>query len=152
MNPYLHINRLEFILTDHCTGRCRHCSAADIVNHPRKTPHAPVEASVAAIRFLAETYDMRSVMTFAFIFLFAFMTYLGYDLTINAKKVMNYSGWSYKYMDAALPLGFASMTIYSIKYFLQSIFKPEEFDKRYENIYDAGSEMQGSALEGGVDA
>ena len=64
MNPYLHINRLEFILTDHCTGRCRHCSAADIVNHPRKTPHAPVEASVAAIRFLAETYDMRSVMTF----------------------------------------------------------------------------------------
>ena len=64
MNPYLHINRLEFILTDHCTGRCRHCSAADIVNHPRKTPHAPVEASVAAIRFLAETYDMQSVMTF----------------------------------------------------------------------------------------
>ena len=64
VNPYLHINRLEFILTDHCTGRCKHCSAADIVNHPRKTPHAPVEASVAAIRFLAETYDMRSVMTF----------------------------------------------------------------------------------------
>ena len=64
MNPYLDINRLEFILTDHCTGRCRHCSAADIVNHPRKAPHAPVEASVQAIRFLAETYDMRSVMTF----------------------------------------------------------------------------------------
>ena len=64
MNPYLDINRLEFILTDHCTGRCRHCSAADIVNHPRKAPHAPVEASIAAIRFLAENYHMRSVMTF----------------------------------------------------------------------------------------
>lgn len=94
---------------------------------------------------------MRSVMTFAFIFLFGFMTYLGYDLTANAKKVMNYSGWSYKYMDAALPLGFASMTIYSIKYFLQSIFKPEEFDKRYENVYDDGSAEQGSALKGGVE-
>lgn len=95
---------------------------------------------------------MRSVMTFAFIFLFGFMTYLGYDLTINAKKVMNYSGWSYKYMDAALPLGFLSMTIYSIRYFIMSIFKPEEFDKRYDNVYDDGSDMQGSALEGGVEA
>ena len=64
MNPYLDINRLEFILTDHCTGRCRHCSAADIVRHPRKAPHVPAEASVAAIRFLAEHYAMNSVMTF----------------------------------------------------------------------------------------
>ena len=95
---------------------------------------------------------MRSIMTFAFIFLFGFMTYLGYDLTVNAKKVMNYSGWSYKYMDAALPLGFLSMTIYSIRYFIMSIFKPEEFDKRYDNVYDDGSEEQGSALEGGVEA
>ena len=64
MNPYLNINRLEFILTDHCTGRCKHCSAADIVNHPRKIPHVPVAESVRAIRFLAEQYDMQSVMTF----------------------------------------------------------------------------------------
>lgn len=92
---------------------------------------------------------MRSVMTFAFIFLFAFMTYLGYDLTINAKKVMNYSGWSYKIMDAALPLGFLSMTIYSIKYFIMSIFKPEEFDKRYSSQYDDGEK---ETEEGGVEA
>lgn len=78
---------------------------------------------------------LRSAMTFVFIILFAVMTYLGYDLTINAKKVMIYSGWSYKYMDAALPLGFLSMTIYSIKFFIMSIVKPAEFDKRYENVY-----------------
>ena len=64
MNPYLNINRLEFILTDHCTGRCRHCSAGDMIAHPRKTPHVPVAESVEAIRFLAEQYDMKSVMTF----------------------------------------------------------------------------------------
>jgi len=64
MNPYLHINRLEFILTDHCTGRCKHCSAAEMVSHPRKERHVPVEESLQAIRFLAEHYDMRSVMTF----------------------------------------------------------------------------------------
>ena len=63
MNPYLNINRLEFILTQRCTGRCRHCSAGEMVAHP-KGAHIPVEASVQAIRELAEMYDMQSVMTF----------------------------------------------------------------------------------------
>ena len=63
MNPYLNINRLEFILTDHCTGRCRHCSAAEMVRHPRPG-HVPEEAAVRAVRELAEMYDMQSVMTF----------------------------------------------------------------------------------------
>lgn len=93
---------------------------------------------------------LRSAMTFVFIILFAAMTYLGYDLTINAKKVMIYSGWSYKYMDAALPLGFLSMTIYSIKFFIMSIVKPAEFDKRYEKLYaDDATEV---AVEGGAEA
>ena len=64
MNPYLHINRLEFILTDYCTGRCKHCSAAEMVNHPRTERHVPVAESVRAIRDLAEMFDMQSVMTF----------------------------------------------------------------------------------------
>lgn len=90
---------------------------------------------------------LRALMTLAFIVLFAFMTYLGYDLTIHAKKTMIYSGWSYKYMDAALPLGFLSMTIYSIKYFLMAIFKPEEFDARYDNMYDDDEPV--AEVEGG---
>ncbi len=64
MNPYLNLNRLEFILTDRCTGRCRHCSVGDMVAHPREERHVPVEESLQAIRYLAEHYDMRSVMTF----------------------------------------------------------------------------------------
>ena len=79
---------------------------------------------------------LRALMTLAFIVLFAFMTKLGYELTINAKKTMIYSGWSYKYMDVALSLGFLSMTIYSIKYFIMSIFQPAKFDERYEKMYD----------------
>ena len=63
MNPYLNIKRLEFILTQRCTGRCRHCSAVEMVSHP-KGSHVPVEASVRAIRELAEMYAMQSVMTF----------------------------------------------------------------------------------------
>jgi len=63
MNPYLNINRLEFILTQRCTGRCRHCSAGAMVAQPKGT-HVPQEAAVRAVRELAEMYDMQSVMTF----------------------------------------------------------------------------------------
>lgn len=63
MNPYLNINRLEFILTERCTGRCKHCSVGDRVAHPRGT-HVPQEAAVRAIRELKEMYDVQSVMTF----------------------------------------------------------------------------------------
>ena len=63
MNPYLNINRLEFILTQRCTGRCRHCSAGDMVAHPKGTC-VPEEASVRAVRELADMFDMQSVMTF----------------------------------------------------------------------------------------
>jgi MoaA/NifB/PqqE/SkfB family radical SAM enzyme len=62
MNPYLKINRLEFILTNHCSGRCRHCSVGGC--QTGRVHHVPREASVEAIRTLAEMYDMQSVMTF----------------------------------------------------------------------------------------
>ena len=95
---------------------------------------------------------IRSLMTLVFIVLFAVMTKLGLDLTLNAKKLMIYSGWSYKYMDAALPLGFASMTIYSINYFIMSIVRPAAFDKRYASQYDDGDEEVEEIEEGGVEA
>lgn len=79
---------------------------------------------------------MHVVMTLAFIVLFAVMTYIGFNLTVSAKKLMTYTGWSYKIMDAALPLGFFSMTVYSIRYFVMSIVKPELFDERYKKMYD----------------
>lgn len=63
MNPYLNIDRLEFILTDRCTGRCKHCSAGDRVLHPRGM-HIPQEAAGRAVRELADMFDMQSVMTF----------------------------------------------------------------------------------------
>ena len=63
MNPYLNINRLEFILTDRCTGRCEHCSVGERVKHPRGT-YVPEAAAVRAVRELAELYPVQSVMTF----------------------------------------------------------------------------------------
>lgn len=62
MNPYLKLNRLEFILTNHCSGRCRHCSVGG--SRTGCDHHVPQEAAVEAVRFLAENYPMESVMTF----------------------------------------------------------------------------------------
>ena len=70
----------------------------------------------------------RQVMTAVFAFMFGYLTYLGADFTLSAKKVMIYSGWSYKILDAALPLGALSMTIYSIYFFIMSIKDPKKFD------------------------
>lgn len=89
----------------------------------------------------------RQVMTGTFMVMFAYLTYLGADFTLSAKKVMVYSGWSYKIIDAALPLGFLSMTIYSLIFFIQSFREPEKFDKRYETTYadDATPAEEGGA-------
>ena len=63
MNPYLNIDRIAFIVTDVCTGRCRHCSVGERVMHPRRAHVLPEDAS-RAVRELAEIYRVQSVMTF----------------------------------------------------------------------------------------
>ena len=79
---------------------------------------------------------VRQAVNFVFIFLFGYTTVLGYDLCKSAVKVFNYSGWSYKVMDAALPLGFLSMTIYAIYFFIMSFRDKDSYLKRYENTYE----------------
>lgn len=79
---------------------------------------------------------LRQIINLVFIILFAYTTYLGYQLFDGAKKVFNYSGWSYKVMDAALPLGFLSMTIYAIYFFVQSFRDKTAFCKRFDSTYE----------------
>ena len=62
MNPYLKLNRLEFTLTNHCSGRCRHCSVGG--SHTGNDHHVLQEAAVETVRYLAAHYPMESVMTF----------------------------------------------------------------------------------------
>ena len=79
---------------------------------------------------------IRLLTNFVFIFLFGYICYLGYVLTKGAVKVFNYSGWSYKIMDFALPLGFLSMTIYAVHFFIMFFKNPEAFKLRYEQMYE----------------
>lgn len=62
-HPYINLNRLEFLVTYHCSARCQHCSVAPQTH--RNSPRC-VDAS-AVVRYveeLSKLFDLSSVMTF----------------------------------------------------------------------------------------
>ena len=62
MNQYLkNLNKIEFVVTDACTGQCKHCSEGY-----HKSSGERIEPSVAAeaVKKIAREYDIRTVMTF----------------------------------------------------------------------------------------
>lgn len=62
MNPYLkNVNKVEFVLTYACTGRCRHCSEGD---HASSGERLDPEVAAHAVRKIASRYPLETVMTF----------------------------------------------------------------------------------------
>lgn len=61
MNPKVNPNRIEFIITYACTGKCKHCSLGD---SPNRSLHIDPDAAANAVKQLAERYKIRSLMTF----------------------------------------------------------------------------------------
>lgn len=62
MNPCLkHVNRVEFVVTTACTGRCRHCSQGD---HSGVGECIDRTLAVQALGRLARQYAIQTVMTF----------------------------------------------------------------------------------------
>ena len=63
INPYLKLDRIEFVMTRQCTGRCKHCSAADSIDNKTRSCVA-WEQGAKAIEWLARHYPIQSMMTF----------------------------------------------------------------------------------------
>lgn len=62
MNKHLkNLNRIEFVVTLACTGRCKHCSEGE---HKNAGESIDKEIAAQAVRDIAETYNIQSVMTF----------------------------------------------------------------------------------------
>lgn len=62
MNPcFKNLNRIEFVVTLACTGRCKHCSEGE---HTASGGHINGEAAVRAVRELCAHYKIESLMTF----------------------------------------------------------------------------------------
>ena len=62
MNEYLrNLNRIEYVVTLACTGRCKHCQEGD---HDSSGEHLDPEAAVNALRQVCGQYAIETVMTF----------------------------------------------------------------------------------------
>ena len=62
MNTYFkNLNKIEFVVTDACTGRCKHCSQGD---HISCKDSIDPERAASAVREIASRYSIKTVMTF----------------------------------------------------------------------------------------
>lgn len=62
MNPYLkHLTKIEFVVTNACTGRCKHCSEGD---HTACGERIDPQIAADAVRKIAAAYHIQTVMTF----------------------------------------------------------------------------------------
>ena len=72
-SKYIDLDRIEFVVTDACSGKCKHCSNGDhsgksatqtMVNLRGREGGVDVDAAVSAVKKLAARFDIKSVMTF----------------------------------------------------------------------------------------
>lgn len=62
MNEYVkNMNRMEFVVTMACSGKCKHCSEGE---HTSKTRHIDPQVAVKAIYDVCDNYKIESLMTF----------------------------------------------------------------------------------------
>ena len=62
MNQYLqNLNKIEFVVTYACTGKCKHCSEGE---HTACGAHIDPQIAADAVRKIAAQYDIKTVMTF----------------------------------------------------------------------------------------
>lgn len=62
MNEYVkNLNRVEFVVTMACTGRCKHCSEGD---HSSCAEHIDADVAANAIHEICKNYKIESLMTF----------------------------------------------------------------------------------------
>jgi hypothetical protein len=62
-SPYMSLNRIEFMVTYQCTGKCKHCSVADKQGRAGLKCVNPGKAA-EAVEKLCGLFDIDSVMTF----------------------------------------------------------------------------------------
>lgn len=61
MNKYLkNLNRIEFVVTAACTGKCKHCSQGE----NRSGDRIDKDSAADAVRRISKEYNIESVMTF----------------------------------------------------------------------------------------
>ncbi|WP_192929866.1 radical SAM protein [Alkaliphilus serpentinus] len=63
-SPYLNINRIEFVTTYQCSGKCKHCSVGKEINKSSHFKHIATKQASDAIKKLSQLFSVSSIMTF----------------------------------------------------------------------------------------
>ena len=63
-SPYLKLNRIEFVVTYQCSGRCKHCSFGKSLGQSGADKCVRMDKVAEAIEELSRLFDIKSVMTF----------------------------------------------------------------------------------------
>ena len=58
---FKNLNKIEFVVTYACTGRCKHCSEGE---HSACGEHINSQVAADSVRKIASEYDIKTVMTF----------------------------------------------------------------------------------------
>ena len=62
MNPYLkHLSKIEFVVTEACTGCCKHCSQGEHSSHSERIDPA---IAAEAVKKVAREYKLQTAMVF----------------------------------------------------------------------------------------
>lgn len=61
MSRYINLNRIEFVITDVCSGCCKHCSNGERLE---KSESVDANKAVNAVNQLAKRFELQSLMTF----------------------------------------------------------------------------------------
>lgn len=63
-SPYMRLNRVEFVVTERCNGRCRHCQAGGTLNRGEGPACVDARAAADMLARLCAREAIASVMTF----------------------------------------------------------------------------------------
>lgn len=114
MNKYLkNLNKIEFVVTNACTGKCKHCSQGD---HADACDRIDADIASDAVKKIASLYDIKTVMTF------------GGEPLLHFDAV-------YKIMKAASECNISKRQVITNGYFTQNKDKIKEITQK---LFDCG--------------
>lgn len=88
-------------------------------------------------------YHLRQALMGVNVILFATLAFVAITFTIKTTKTTAFFMVSYRFINSATIVGFASMTIYSLYFFIKSIKDPDYFKQFYANAYQETDDMKG---------
>lgn len=77
--------------------------------------------------------------------LFVYMTKISFDFTRSITKTTTYFRLSYFYLDLAVVICFASMSVYTCVFLYQAFKTPEKFDARFETFGEDEELIEGGS-------